>query len=124
MYRLVVLFAGCLGVAWLVCLWFGLCRCFVVLGDAGPLLLSPCNTSDNRDRLNSESQRLVLVQAAVTTQLCHHTCHLPQRQRTGNQTLHVAVRWHVLPITHSQAVPMAFPGNTAAVPWRRQHFQA
>ena len=37
------------------------------------------DTSDNRDRLNS--QRHVLVQAAVTTQLCHHTCHLPQRQR-------------------------------------------
>ena len=42
------------------------------------------DTFDNRDRLNS--QRHVLVQAAVTTQLCHHTRHLPQRQRTGNQT--------------------------------------
>ena len=29
------------------------------------------DTSDNRDRLNSD--RHVLVQAAVTTQLCHHT---------------------------------------------------
>ena len=29
------------------------------------------------------AQRHVLVQAAVTTQLCHHTCHLPQRQRDG-----------------------------------------
>ena len=45
------------------------------------------DTSDNRDRLNS--QRHVLVQAAVTTQLCHHTCHLPQRQRTGNQISHL-----------------------------------
>ena len=45
------------------------------------------DTSDDRDRLNS--QRHVLVQAAVTTQLCHHTCHLPQRQRKGNQTSHL-----------------------------------
>ena len=44
------------------------------------------DTSDNRERLNS--QRHVLVQAAVTTRLCHHTCHLPQRQRTGNHTSH------------------------------------
>ena len=35
--------------------------------------LTPPTTGD---RLNS--QRHVLVQAAVTTQLCHHTCHLPQ----------------------------------------------
>ena len=45
------------------------------------------DTSNNRDQLNSE--RHVLVQAAVTTQLCHHTWHLPQRQRTGNQTSHL-----------------------------------
>ena len=28
------------------------------------------------------------MQAAVATQLCHHMCHLTQRQRTGNQTSH------------------------------------
>ena len=28
-------------------------------------------------------RRHVLVQAVVTTQLCHHTCQLPQRQRTS-----------------------------------------
>ena len=39
------------------------------------------DASDNRDRLNS--RRHVLVQVAVTTQLCYHACQLPQRQRTG-----------------------------------------
>ena len=29
----------------LVGLWLRLCHCFVVLGDARPLLLSPCNTA-------------------------------------------------------------------------------
>ena len=29
------------------------------------------------------------MQDAVTTQLCHHMCNLPQRQRTGNQTSHL-----------------------------------
>ena len=46
MHRFVVLFVGCLGVQvcsvvhWL----FGCGFVFVVLGDARPLLLSPCNT--------------------------------------------------------------------------------
>ena len=45
------------------------------------------DASDNRDRLNS--RRHGLVQAAVTTERCHHTCRLRQRKRAGNQTSHL-----------------------------------
>ena len=56
------------------------------------------DTSDNRDRLNS--QRYALVQAVVTTQLCHHTCHLPQRQTVcqKSQTGDLAVCGLLLPL--------------------------
>ena len=43
-HRFVVLFVGLLVVAWLVCWWFDCAVVSVVLGDAGPLLLSPCHT--------------------------------------------------------------------------------
>ena len=43
MHRFVVMFVGCLGVAWLAG-GFDCAVVFVVLGDAGPFLLSPCNT--------------------------------------------------------------------------------
>ena len=46
--------------------------------------------SDNRLDDRFISQRHVLVQAAVTTQLCHHTCDLPQRQRCEPHMAHSA----------------------------------
>ena len=46
MHRFVGLFVGCLGVAYLVCGGSDCAVVFVVLGDAGPLLLSLCNTTN------------------------------------------------------------------------------
>ena len=63
MHRFIVLIVACLVVAWLVGGFFR-AIVFVVLGNARPLLLSPCVTHSSHDIMLNLSPRIHLLNPA------------------------------------------------------------